>query len=591
MTQNIVEDRVWFPGAPADAVSYSRTVDEASGLRVSVLAAAGSALPELMVRGSGAGLQLEAGADGDGPFTLSLSLPLRDPVTLWTPGSEVPHGTMPASWADARRISALDGVAIGCLLTTGDRAALTYGAETEGAPLSVRGGVVEETAELLVAFETERPGAVLRVRVDLTGGAFAESVRGIGAWLGRDVPASSSRDERPVFCTWYYAHQDVRQDDLQRQAERAAGLGFGTVIVDDGWQTGEHERGYGSAGDWRPDGRKLPDPRGLTSRLESLGLATMWWIGTPFLGERSDAYGNPALPILYEVPELDAAVLDVRSPAARRHITDRAIALLAEAGGDGFKLDFLERFARPVETPPPADADHDSAEDAALTLVRELVERARQVRPELMVELREPYIGADIRALASMVRVEDCPVSPVENRVGIADLRLVAPGTAVHSDPVMWAESDSPSRVAHQLLSAIMGVPQVSADLIGMRHDHAEVLAFWLGFWTRNADTILHGRFLPRRPDLSYPVMEAQGESAVVIVRYAPVAVRIPAGEWRSIAIANADQEEEVPILGAVGGYRLEVRDARGRLVSDERTDRAPAFARIPSGGLATLTR
>ncbi|WP_314148516.1 alpha-galactosidase [uncultured Leifsonia sp.] len=590
MTQNTVDDPVWFPGAPAELVSAVRTLDRASGLRASVSIAPGSILPELVVHEADGLFIVELPA-ATAACTLALSLPLRDPVTLWTPGSEVPHGTLPASWAPARRISALDGVAIGALVSRRDRAALTYAADAGGAPIAVRGGVVEETAELLIAFEAP-PDTPIAVRVDVAGASFAESVARAGLWLGRAVAPSTEADERPVFCTWYYAHQDLRQDDLSRQAERAAAFGFGTVIVDDGWQTDGDERGYASAGDWLPARTKLPDPLALTSHLRELGLRTLWWIGTPFIGRRSDAHAARTLPVLYDVPELEAAVLDVRSRAVRDHIRSRVIGLLERAGGDGFKLDFLERFAAPAPSPAPADADHDDAEAAALTLLRELVEDARRIRPDLMIELREPYVGAEVRALASMIRVEDCPVSPLENRLGIADLRLVAPQTAVHSDPVMWSADDSPERVAHYLLSALMGVPQVSTDLLRLSAGHAEVLRFWLTFWNQNADTILHGSFVPHRPDLGYPVIEARGAEDVVIVRYAPVLVTLPDGDWRRISLANADDEVRVPLAGAPGDYRLTVTDARGAVVERGSVDPATVGSlTIPSGGLATLTR
>ena len=53
---------------------------------------------------------------------------------------------------------------------------------------------------------------------------------------------------------------------------------------------------------------------------------------------------------------LEAAVLDPRSPAARRFVVARLRALLADSGAHGFKIDFLERFAQ-TGGEPPVDAD------------------------------------------------------------------------------------------------------------------------------------------------------------------------------------------------------------------------------------------
>ena len=43
------------------------------------------------------------------------------------------------------------------------------------------------------------------------------------------------------------------------------------MIIDDGWQTTSHGRGYGAAGDWTVAESKFPDPAGLVARLREHG--------------------------------------------------------------------------------------------------------------------------------------------------------------------------------------------------------------------------------------------------------------------------------------------------------------------------------
>ncbi|CAM5284956.1 MULTISPECIES: hypothetical protein [Streptomyces] len=66
-----------------------------------------------------------------------------------------------------------------------------------------------------------------------------------------------------MLCTRYFAHQDVTVAAVPPQADRAAALGFGVVIVDDGGQTTSLARGHGSCGDREAAAEKFPEPAGL----------------------------------------------------------------------------------------------------------------------------------------------------------------------------------------------------------------------------------------------------------------------------------------------------------------------------------------
>ena len=64
-----------------------------------------------------------------------------------------------------------------------------------------------------------------------------------------------------------------------------------------------------------------------------------------------------------------------------------------------------------------------------------------------------------------MFRVADCPLSPLQNRRGIVDMRLLSTDIAVHGDPIMWSPADTPERVAQQFIASLFGVPQLSVRL------------------------------------------------------------------------------------------------------------------------------
>ncbi len=578
---------LWLPGGgparPEVPVGLPGS-HSAAGLRLWASGAAGSRVHE--IREGVAEIALRR---LDEPLTLTATVPATDAVAWWRPGSTVPHSTIPPSWTQPVDITALQGIPIGALLTGKDTTRLVYALDAATSPTQVRAGLVEETAEFMVMVTVAGASASGEVRLylDCSGDSFAKSVPGAGGWLQGETGARAAPGALdPVLCTWYFAHQAVTSDIVEAVADRAAELGFGTVIVDDGWQTTSHGRGYGSCGDWDVATEKFPDPAGMVGYLRARGMRTVWWVGTPFVGHRARAR-ELGLATLYDEPDLEAEVLDPRDPATRAYLVGRVRDLVDRTTADGVKLDFLERFVDP-----PGEAS--SVVAAAAQAIEEIVAELRGLGVEPLIEFREPYVHPVPARSASMIRVGDCPLSPVQNRVGIIDLRLARPGTPIHSDPIMWAEADSPERVAYHLINALLGVPQISVDLRRLPADQGAVLAYWLGVWREQRDLLLHGELYPERPDLSYPLVRVRDGGRHFIARYAPLPVAIPDPEWTELLIANADDSR--PILQNEADEvraELEVRDAQGRLVAAETLvlPPGPTTVELCYGGFAKLRR
>ncbi|GAA2836487.1 alpha-galactosidase [Nonomuraea rubra] len=575
----------WLPGrsqAPPETPVVLDGGPPGTRLRLQASRSAGTRVREL---GEGV-VEVVFGTLGE-PFSLTVAIPATDTVAWWRPGSAVRDATIPPSWAEPEDATALRGLPLGALLAPRDATRLVYALDAGTSVTTVRAGLVEETADFAIMVTvggSGLPGEV-RLLLDTSGRPFPEAVAGAGHWLQgdaghRDVPGA----EDPVLCTWYFAHQHVTAGAVLAQADHAAAMGFGTLIVDDGWQTTSHGRGYGSCGDWEIAREKFPDAAGLVAELRDRGLRTVWWIGMPFLGHRAEARGL-GFSTLRDRPELQARVLDPRDPAARAHLIGRVEEIMVRTAADGLKLDFLEEFE---------DQDAPGAVAAAVGLMDELVGRLRARGIDPLIEFREPYVHPVAARFASMIRVGDCPLNALQNRIGILDLRLARPGTPIHSDPIMWAEDDGAERVAHHLINSLMGVPQVSVDLTRLTDEQSGALRFWLGVWREHRDLLLHGRLTPERPDLLYPVVRAGFGGRHFVARYAPHAIGIPPGDWTELLIANAD--DSAPILLNDGGdvrAHLETRDARGRLVTDGEIALAagPHVLAVPSGGLARLRR
>lgn len=560
---------VWVPGQPAPR-------EEPVALSAGPRLQAGGAT-EVILRELRDGVSEVWFRTGEQPLTFTVTVPATDAVTWWRPGSTVPHATIPPSWAEAIDASGLQGMPFGALLTGRDQTRIVYAVDAGTAAVSVRAGLVEESADFVIMATVEGAPGDVRLYLDGSGGAFAEVVPAAGRWLQGPVShlrAAGAVD--PVLCTWYFAHQQVSAGAVLAPAERAAELGFGTVIIDDGWQTTSQSRGYGSAGDWTVEPGKFPDPAGLVAGLGEHGLRTMWWVGTPFLGDRSQAR-ELGLATLGDDPALETAILDPRDPAVRAHLVGRIRDLVEKTGAHGVKLDFLERFG--------------PATDAVVSLLDEVVTELRALGAEPLIEFREPYVHPVVARHASMIRIGDCPLSAAQNRVGILDLRLARPGVPIHSDPIMWAPDDAPERVAQHLVNALFGVPQVSVDLESLPPAQGEVLAFWLGVWRQNRDMLLHGRLTPERPDLLYPLAWAEADGRRIVARYAPHPIAFPAGPVHELLIANADDSPTVLLNAAERVVTVEIRDARGRIFAgtDGELPAGPVVLDIPGGGLARL--
>ena len=582
----LVENLPWAPGDQSEGPSVLIVTPPGAlpeGARVAVAESSASSVTVDVVEG----IVVVRVPAGEARRGITVTVPAADAVAIWRPGSGQERGRLAPSWADLEQAGPFTGAWLGALLGRCDQVLLGFGAVAGDSVIRARAGMVEETADLVVQVFVDDPTDEIALVLDVSKGSLTDVAARLGAALGLRRSPVAERDENPVYCSWYAFHQDLSSDALVAEAQHAARLGFGTVIVDDGWQNSDVTRGYGSCGDWRVHPSKFRDGRELVSRIADAGLRTMWWVGTPFIGYRSDIYSHGDLPLLYDEPAMETAILDPRSPRSRQYLVDRLTALLKDTGADGLKIDFLERFAAPGGALP-EDADIEEPSRAALVLLDEVRSAADG---ELMIEFREPYLSAATITRATMMRVADCPLGPVQNRLGIIDMRLLTRGIAVHSDPIMWSTTDSSERVAQQLLSAIFGVPQVSVLLSGLSKSHENVLAHWLGFWREHRELLLHAPLHAEGADRGFPLVHARRDDVAISVRYADVAATVPDGPWRVWHLVNADEDAAI-VRGGRGRFDVSVRDAAGREVEHSTgLDLTLASIPIPAGGRAAITR
>ena len=469
-------------------------------------------------------------------------------------------------------------------------AALHLGAHDEDNTLHA------EFAMNLDQFRGQPPKTRIQIRADFRRVPFHQAVRDACRWWEetlqiRPLPAPASCF-RPLYSTWYNFHQAVTAEKIERECALAKQLGMDTVIVDDGWQSEHDGPGYGHTGDWNVCAQKFPDMAGHVRRVHALGMKYMLWYSVPFIGYQAANFARFEKKLLRRVERNECGVLDPRYPDVREYLIGVYEHAVRTYGLDGLKLDFIDQFEDVEHVPLRAGMDYACVQEAAERLLRDATERLRAIRPEIMIEFRQRYIGPAMHRFGNMFRVGDCASDIVMNRVCIADLRLTGGGAATHSDMLTWNHGESVEDAALQILNSIFGVIQFSQIIAEMPESHLRMTRFWLNFARENEKTLLHGEFIPQEPQFLYPVLRARDAETEIIGVYAPEKIIALDRAHTRRKLINATHAEEICLRFAWPcAVRVVIRNAAGDIVREEQRTFGAEIetVRVPRSGLAEL--
>jgi alpha-galactosidase len=537
-------------------------------------------------------------------FSLKWAIPSHDVAGQWTPGRHFDKGLRP-DWARSRLEPSMfaRGAPVVSLFGNDDRNVSTFALSDALNTLLVGAGVREEDGRLYseVAFFSERHEKLkeytVRLRLDRRRVPYYTALGEVAAWWaaqpGYEPAAVPEQARRPMYSTWYNYHQNLEPKVLLEELAVARKLGFESIIVDDGWQTLDSHRGYAYTGDWQPE--RFPNMKGFVDACHELGVKVLLWYAVPFVGTQAKITERFKSKSLRLEERMGAYVLDPRYPETRNQVIDTYRRALRDWGIDGFKLDFIERFTADERTVLEArdGRDHASVNQATDRMMTDVLAELRRLRPEVMIEFRQPYVGPLIRKYGNMLRAGDCPNSYLANRVKTIDLRLLSGKTAVHADMIMWHPTERVESAALQLLNILFSVPQVSVRLKDLPADHRAMLEFYLGYWNSNRAVLLDGKLEPSAPTGNYPQVVASAGDKQIVGLYGDGVVRLAAARpHRRIDVVNAKASGEVVLSPDqdLGLYRYQIRDCQGRTTSKGQVTlrkRAVAFTVPPSGVLA----
>ena len=536
------------------------------------------------------------------PIEMRFSLPVCGFHFLWHPTvgrDRRPHNV----WEDTIPTMTSVSAPVFSLLNAQGESVFALALSETKKPLDWCLGVEEETAHFVCGIQFpadcfhQKGGWDLTVLLDTRSQPLPQALRTVRIFweqecgkIPMEVPADA---EESLYSTWYSYHQNVTAEKVEEECRRAAALGMKTVILDDGWQTGDGNRGYAFCGDWEVYTPKFPDMRAHVDRVHALGMKYIVWFSVPFVGKNSRVFARFRDKLLHFDEKFGAGVLDPRYPQVRGYLTGIYRDRMTQYGWDGLKLDFVDEFHEWEDTPPvSAQMDCPCIQDGVEKLMTEIRQAVVEVCPHAMIEFRQRYIGPDMRTFGNMFRVSDCPLDVLSNRVGIADLRMLSGDTAVHSDMLLWHPQETAENAARQIWQVLFGVVQISVPLASLSPRQEKMLRFLLQFRRENREILLKAPLHVQSPQSLYPVMWAMRKGRIIaLCCEGSCAVRLPAE--KSLCMVNASGEDTLLLrLENSGRYRAVFYDCCGEKTGEQvLTVRAGevALLPVPVSGFAEL--
>ena len=508
---------------------------------------------------------------------------------------------LPPDWGGKQLSALAQNMPLYSFINNNNQNRLTIAASEAKRRVDAKVGLREEGALLYGALsffiEAEAPIShyTATILLDKRDIFWADAVRDGVAWIESKndfkvcrVPEAAFE---PLYSTWYQFHQQITDSEIEAECREAAKLGMKTIIVDDGWQTADNNRGYAYCGDWEVAPVRIKDMAAHVKRVQDMGMKYMLWYSVPFVGKHSRAY--ECFEGKFLGPSHGAFVLDPRFPEVREYLISTYEKALREWNLDGFKLDFIDSFrikgADPAIAQNYAGRDIKSLPEAVDTLMKGVLSRLQAIKPDILIEFRQNYIGPAIRQYGNMFRASDCPGDMQNNRIRIANLRLTSGTTAVHADMIEWHPNEKPEVAARHILSALYGVVQYSVMLRDIPAEQKQMVTHWIDFSQKHRKTLLHGSFKPYHPEACFPILEAESKDESIITAYQEgVVVKADKADCDTYII-NATGVERMIVELTGKPKKAEYYDTYGNRVGGAKLAKGLQSVDIPVSGYVKL--
>lgn len=491
------------------------------------------------------------------PFSIFWTFPSKDCYSVWSPSWDVAENPRP-NWHGKRVAPSrlAENMPVYSVLSVKGRNRVTVAVSDAVTPLSIAIGISEETAcfECKVTFFTSLVSPLKEyratIRIDMRDIPFYESIMDVTTWWEDScgyTPAYIPEAARlPMNSLWYSYHQKLDEEDILRECALSKEYGMETVIIDDGWQTDDTNRGYSYCGDWEVAPGKISDMHEFVKKIHATGMKVVLWYSLPFIGENSKNYEKFKDMILDGTEKKGSHyALDPRYKEVRDFIVQLYRDAVLSWDLDGLKLDFISSFflsGKSLE--PDSRRDYESLEDAIDVLMTRIYDSLTELKKDILIEFRQTYVGPAIRKYGNMLRVGDCPNDAISNRKNVVKLRLTSGKTPVHSDMLMWSTQDTVESAALQFVSILYSVPQISVKIAKLNAEHKKMLKFYLNFWRENRDVLLHGKISAYNPESNYSLVRSCKDKKEIITAYTDNVIFGQDGICETIAVNSTRHGE-----------------------------------------------
>ena len=483
------------------------------------------------------------------PVVIKFYVKSENVFAQWSPTAEYIRNIR-FDWSKAEcKSSAAFGAPVQCLYGADGINSMTCAIADFKTPVSIKCGVCEENAaiemdiEFFTCMTAKRSSYETIIRLDMRNIRIYDIMRDVSGWWRKsgNLPDMSVPDiaKHPMYSTWYSYHQNIDTEAVVAECKKAYELGMRAVIVDDGWQTDNSERGYAYCGDWKPAIKRIGDMKAFVDAVHSTGMKFILWYSVPFVGKYSEAW-NKFKGKFLDSADNDYCVLDPRYREVRDYLTGIYENAVREWGIDGFKLDFIDSLR--------------------------MTESSNEYNSEILIEFRQNYIGPLMQTYGNMLRASDCPYDALTNRMRTLDLRMMSGCGVVHSDMLMWDMSGSAENAARQITNVLFSVPQISVKLNDIPAEHMEMLKFYLSFCDRYCDVLLEGSLHVYQPEMLYSMAYAQKGNRAVAVDFSGVVWNIESGIDEAVYV-NAAQKDALYINAENIDGTYDILNCRGKII------------------------
>lgn len=528
------------------------------------------------------------------PLFIKWSFSASDCCSTWNPSLLDIHG-LAFDWGKLTVKSRLASwMPVQSLISKNGTNKLCIAVSDVDTPISIKTGLCEENATLACEIEfftlptSPADSYEAVIRLDTRCIPFYDAVYDTAEWwengCGYKPAYVPDAAKMPMDSLWYSFHQMLDKDEIIKECKASREIGLETVIIDDGWQTDDNNRGYAYCGDWLVAPKKMGDMSELVEKIHGIGMKVILWYSVPFMGIYAEKY-NEFEGMFLEGSGDDKTFfgLDPRYKKVREYLVGIYKNAVSEWRLDGLKLDFIDSFSlKGKSLQYDEKRDFQSLEEAIHALMTEIRASLLAINPDIMIEFRQSYVGPSIRKYGNMLRVGDCPCDILKNRMGIINLRLTSGKTAVHSDMIMWNPDDTVENAALQFASILYGVPQVSVRVDKLSKEQHKMLKYYISFWKEWKNVLLDGKLTAKNPECNYSLASSVLGNKSVITSFTNPLVEV---ETEKAVAVNASMHESLIIKGA-GGRKYRTVNCMGEEIAGGTVKSQLEEISVPTAGM-----